>query len=149
MTMKLTCNTFHIHTNIVVILFTIHPHTYIMYTCMYMYIYIVHISMKCNSRSLVVKSVPLVSVEDEELVSAIGGEHLEGTVSQEVAPLVYLPHNRIRPLYTPEVSGEGVCTVWMYVYRCSIWPRSVKQQSVVRPVIGQGSLHRKNKSGTP
>ena len=61
MTMKLTCNTFHIHTNIVVILFTIHPHTY----------NIVHVSMKCNSCSLVVESVSLVSVEDEELVSAV------------------------------------------------------------------------------
>ena len=80
-----------------------------------MYIYIVHVSMKCTSCSLVVESVSLVSVEDEELVSAVGGEHLEGTVSQEVAPLVYLPHNRIRPLHTPEVSGEGVYTVWMYV----------------------------------
>ena len=56
-------------------LFTIHTHTY---TCMNvhvhfscMYIYIVHVSMKCNSHSLVVESVSLVSVEDEELVSAV------------------------------------------------------------------------------
>ena len=59
-----------------------------------------------SESSLLVELVSLVAVEDEELVPPVAGENLQSAVSQEVATLVHLPHDRVRPLHTTDGNLE-------------------------------------------
>ena len=55
--------------------------------------------------SLLINLVSVFWVKDEEMAPAIRGEHLYGTVSEQVATLVYLPNSVIPPLEAP--AGES------------------------------------------
>ena len=48
--------------------------------------------------SLLVDALSLHKVEDEEVISAVGGEDFEGAVPEEVAPLVNLANGVVGPL---------------------------------------------------
>ena len=52
--------------------------------------------------SLLVYLVSLVSMEYEEVVSAIWREHFNSTATEKVAPLMYLTNSVITPLDAPE-----------------------------------------------
>ena len=73
-----------------------------------------------SESSLLVELVSLVAVEDEELVPPIAGEHLQSAVTQEVATLVHLPHDRVRPLHTTDGNLERSLQYYIHVYTCMI-----------------------------
>ena len=68
---------------------------------------------------LVVDFVSFRLVEYEEVVPAVRREHLQGTVSQEVAPLVDLSYCAIRPLDTANECG-CVCRGMGDIIRTSV-----------------------------
>ena len=57
-------------------------------------------------QSLLVELVSLVDEEYEELVSAVGGEDLQSTATQEIETLVDLPDDSVRPLHTAATYGD-------------------------------------------